>query len=172
MTGRAALAATLLALGSGCGYHLVSKGSSLPPHVKVIAVLPFTNSTSRPELGERVTEDVVSQLVDRGKWKVTSETRGADAVLSGSVTSWTSRPVELSESTSQARRVAVTLRASVSFEDRVEKRILWSQDSYSFTSEYEVIGDPEAYFDTELGAVEELAEDFSRALVSALLQGF
>jgi hypothetical protein len=101
-----------------------------------------------------------------------AEPRGVDALLTASVLSWTSRPVQLTEEDSDAQRVNVTLRASVVFEDLVEHRVLWEQQSYTFTAEYDVIGDPEEYFDTELGAVEEVAEDFARAVVSAILQGF
>lgn len=165
--------AGLVALASfGCGYHLTSKGSNLPAHVKSIGVPPFRNQTSRPELGQRITENVIAELVARGRYDVSSETRGVDAVLTGTVLSWTARPVQLAEGEGDAERVSVTLEASVLFDDRVLQRVTWKQDKYRFTSEYEVIGDPEEYFDTELEAVEEVAEDFARAVVSAVLQGF
>jgi hypothetical protein len=164
--------AVLGALGTSCGYHVVGKGSSLPSHVKTIGVALFDNDTTRPELGQRITENVIEELVGRGKYQVSSETRGVDAVLTGRVLSWTSRAIQLAESDSTAQKVSVTLRASVSFEDRVKRRVTWQADGYTFTSEYEVFGDPDDYFDTELGAVEEVAKDFARAVVSAVLQGF
>lgn len=170
--GLLALLGALVATAPGCGYHLTSKGSNLPPHVKVIAVPEFANNTTRPELGQRVTENVLEELVGRGSYRVSPDVRGADAVLSGTVTSWTSKPVQLTEEGSEAQRVSVTLKASVRFEDRVQRRVTWQQDAYTFTAEYEVIGDPDEYFDTELAAVEEIAEDFARAVVSAILQGF
>lgn len=166
------LAALLAAAALGCGYNLTSKGSNLPAHVKTIGVPPFRNQTTRPELGERITENVIAALVARGKYKVTTDTRGADAVLSGTVLSWTSKPVSLSEESDEPERVTVTLEASVTFDDRVLRRVTWQESSYRFTSDYDVIGDPETYFDTELGAIEEVADDFARAVVSAILQGF
>ena len=166
------LAATLAALSLSCGYNLTSKGSNLPAHVKTIGVPPFRNQTTRPELGERITENIIAALVARGKYKVTTDTRGVDAVLSGTVLNWTSKPVSLSEESDEPEQVTVTLEASVTFDDRVLRRVTWQESSYRFTSDYAVIGDPETYFDTELGAVEEVAEDFARAVVSAILQGF
>jgi hypothetical protein len=164
----------LVAAGAplGCGYALTSKGSNLPAHVKTIGVPPFNNQTTRPELGERITENIIAALVARGRYKVTSETRGVDAVLSGTVLSWTSKSVVLSEESDEPEQVTVTLEASVVFDDRVLQRVTWREDRYRFSSDYDVIGDPDAYFDTELGAVEEVAEDFARAVVSAILQGF
>ena len=166
------LAAALAAFSLSCGYHLTSKGSNLPAHVKTIGVPPFRNQTTRPELGERITENVIAELVARGKYKVTTDTRGVDAVLSGSVVKWTSKPIALSEERDEPEMVTVTLEASVTFDDRVLKRVTWKEESYRFTSDYDVIGDAEEYFDTELGAIEEVAEDFARAVVSAILQGF
>lgn len=172
---RTALGATVIAAAlsaAGCGYNLTSKGSNLPAHVKSIGVPEFRNSTARPELAQRITENIRNELVARGKYDVSSETRGVNAILRGSVLSWTTRPVELSDEHGDAERVAVTLEASVAFEDRVLDRVTWRQEAYRFTSEYDVHGDPDEYFDTELGAVEEVAEDFARAVVSAILQGF
>lgn len=162
----------LLPLLLGCGYHLSGKGSNLPPSIKTIGVPAFTNSTSRPELGQRVTEKITQELVRRGKYRVTQDTAGVDAVLSGVVESWNSRPVQLGTERSEATRVAVTLRASVRFEERATGRLIYSNDSYAFTKEYDVVGDAESYFDTELGAVDEVATDFARAVISAILSGF
>lgn len=176
MSARRAVAALLAAACAlalpACGYHLAGRGSNLPAHVKVIAVPQFNNQTSRPELGQRITEAIVEELVSRARFKVQAEEKGADAAFTGTVLAWNNRPVSLTQETSDAQRVSVTLRAAVQFEDRVEKRVTWRQESYTFTQEYDVVGDPDQYFDTELGAVEEVADDFARAVVSAVLQGF
>jgi outer membrane lipopolysaccharide assembly protein LptE/RlpB len=172
---RGALAAAIALLGTGgllgCGYHLSGKGSNLPAHIKTIGVPPFENTTTRPELGQRVTEAVIEQLVGRGKYKIVPESTGVDAVLKGSILSFSARPLALTTD-AQASRATVTLQASVRFEDLVENRVLWQQENYSFSADYQVVGDPTQYFDTQLTAVEEVAADFARAVVSAVLQGF
>lgn len=173
-TSRAGLALVTLALvaSCACGYRLTTKGNNLPDHVKIIAVPELSNNTNRPELGQRLTENLVRELVSRGRYSVVSERRGADAVLSGTVLSWDTRPLQLSEEDSDAERVTVTLTASITFDDRVQRRVTWQQDGYKYTGEYDVIGDADDYFDTDLDAVEEVAADFARALVSSILQGF
>ena len=168
----AGLALGLCLTALGCGYHIAGKGSNLPGHIETIGVPEFANLTTRPELGQRVTAEIIDQLVSRGKYKVVAETRGVDAILSGTVTSWNTKPVQLSDDTDDPEFVTVTLEASVRFDDRKLRRVTWEEEKYQFTSEYRVIGDPDEYFDTELSAVEEVAEDFARAVVSAVLQGF
>jgi hypothetical protein len=167
-----ALALAALVTQPSCGYHLNTKGSNLPPQIKSIGVPQLANQTTRPELGQRLTEKVRDQFVSRGKYKVTSDSSGVDAVLTGTVLSWSSRPVSLGTDRSEAQRVSVTLRASVKFEDLLEHRVRWQSDDYTFTAEYDVVGDPDQYFDTELNAVDKVAEDFARAVTSAILQGF
>jgi hypothetical protein len=166
------LSVGLLSATTACGYHLTGKGSNLPEHVKIIGVPAFENRTTRPELGQRITEKITQELVKRGKYKIVATDSGADAVMTGSVDGWTARPVQLGTERSEASRVAVTLRASVRFVDKVSGEPIYENDAYAFTREYDVIGDPDAYFDTELGAVDEVAQDFARAVVSACLQGF
>lgn len=170
----AAVALALVAVASllGCGYHLTGRGGSLPSHVKTIGVPAFTNATTRPELGQRVTEKVIQQLAARGKYRVTTSSDGVDAVLTGSVKSWTSRPIAFTSSSSETTRAAVTLRASVRFEDLVAGTVPFQDEDYLFTKEYDVVGDPDQYFDTELAAVDDVADDFARAVVSAITQGF
>jgi len=59
MTGRAVRLLTwaaALALGSaGCGYKLAGSNTFLPPSIRIIALSPFDNRTSRPEIEQRVT---------------------------------------------------------------------------------------------------------------------
>ena len=59
-------AAVLIATSLGCGYHLTSKGSNLPSHIKTIGVPEFQNATTRPELGGRITENLREALIARG----------------------------------------------------------------------------------------------------------
>ena len=167
-----ALALASCALATACGYHLSGKGGNLPAHIKKIAVPELENTTTRPELGQRATEQVVKELASRGKYQLSADETGADAVLEGTILSWNQRSLLLTREQSDAQRVSVTLKASVVFTDRTQGRVLWKQDSYTFTQEYDVIGDPEEYFDTELDAVDRVAKDFARAVVSAILQGF
>ena len=108
----------------------------------------------------------------RGKYRVTTSSEGVDAVLTGSVKSWTSRPIAFTSSSSETTRAAVTLRASVRFQDLVAGTVPFQDEDYLFTKEYDVVGDPDQYFDTELAAVDDVAEDFARAVVSAILEAF
>jgi hypothetical protein len=174
---RCCLAFGLALVTLGCGYSLAGRGDFLPAHIKVIAIPSFQNVTDRPELGEIFTEKVVEEFASRGKYVILAEELGADAVLSGKVTVFQLVPAvlqsgEQEETANQAARYTVNIRAEVIFTDMIEDKEIWSDASFSFREEYEIGEDPEQFFDQEGMALERLAEEFAKTLVSRILEAF
>ena len=85
----------LVTLATGCGYRLAGTGGSvLPEHIKIIAVLPFENGTTRPEIEQRATEAVVDTMTRRGNYQVETAADRADALLDGWVTRYSDAPLD------------------------------------------------------------------------------
>src|SRR5690606_22859258 len=82
-----ALVLLALVVSSACGYSLAGRGAFLPPHIKVIGVPLFTNNTSVFDAERRITERVRSELSGRGRYRVETAAEGADAVLTGEISS-------------------------------------------------------------------------------------
>ena len=56
-----------------------------------------------------------------------------------------------------------------------ENKVLWSNPALQFREEYEVSGtvsDPNAFFGQDVNALDRLAGEFARTLVSAILEAF
>src|SRR4051812_15915617 len=71
----------------GC-YKPVTK-SGLPAHVKTVAVPAFQNQALRYRVESRFTDAVMREILRRGKGlRVQSETKGADAVVDGTIKSF------------------------------------------------------------------------------------
>jgi hypothetical protein len=159
-----------------CGYSLAGRGDFLPNYIKVIGIPTFQNVTDRPQLGELFTDKVVEEFASRGKYVVLPEDVGVDAVLTGKVTAFDLVPAVLKggeeQTANQAARYTVVIRAEVVFRDLVEDREIWSDASFAFREEYEVGEDAEQYFDQEGMALERLAEEFAKTLVSRILEAF
>jgi hypothetical protein len=155
---------------------LAGRGDFLPAYIKIVGIPAFENVTDRPELGEIFTEKVVEEFASRGKYVVQPEESGADAVLTGRVTSFQLLPAVLEggedATANQAARYTVVIRAEVVFHDEIEDREIWADSSFSFREEYEVGEDPEEYFDQEGMALERMAEEFAKTLVSRILEAF
>lgn len=177
---RAIFAAVLLTgsvLLAACGYSLAGRGDFLPAHIKSVGIVTFENLTDRHDIEQVFTQAVVAEFASRGKYVVRPESEGSDAVLTGKVTAFQVVPAvlvagETQETADQAARYTVVVRASVVFTDMVENKEIWSDASFAFRDAYEVGEDSEQYFNQEDMALDRLAEEFAKTLVSRILEAF
>ena len=170
--------AALLALLplNGCGYSLAGRGSFLPAYIRNIGVPPFTNNTTVFDVDRRVTEQVRRELTGRGKYKVFPTEAGNDAVLTGEISSISVAPVSFNQQ-QQASRYALIMSARVEFKDLKTGKVLWSNPALQFREEFEPstgtsISDATAFFGQDTNALDRMATEFARSVVSALLEAF
>lgn len=165
-----------LAAHGGCGYSLAGRGSFLPAYIKTIGVPQFNNLTSIPDVDRRVTEKVRSELIGRGKWTIRPDTVGVDAILSADVTAITIAPSAFNQQ-QQATRYAAALVARVEFKDVRANKVLWSNPAMAYREEFDVAVtsaavDPTTFFGQDLNALDRMATEFARSVVSAILEAF
>lgn len=166
-------AATLL---SACGYSLAGRGSFLPTYIRVIGVPQFVNTTTVPDVDRRVSDRVRAELLGRGKYKVLPTDTSVDAVLTGEISSIIITPVTFNQQ-NQGSRYVLVLTAKVEFKDLKTGKVLWSNPAVQLRDEFEPttganVADPAAYFGQNTDALERLAIEFARTVVSALLEAF
>ena len=156
-----------------CGYRLLGTGgaAALPESVQSIAVLPFDNRTNRPEIEQRVTEEVTRVLNSRGKYRVVPNPDKADAVLEGAVTSYRTIPVQFT-STGRANRVESVITVQAVLRDSAEDQILWSQSGLIFKTQFDVPDDTTDFFDRETVALDDIARGAADVLITSIFEGF
>ena len=177
MRKRMAAIALVLAVAAqaGCGYSLAGRGSFLPAYIKRIGIPQFTNNTAVFDLDRQVTERVRSEFIGRGKYTIVPDSTGVDGLLTGVISSVTLTPVAFNAA-QQATRYALTLTASVEFKDMQANKILWANPSMQYREEFPL--DPTSAVDTnaflgqDINARQRMANEFARALVSAILEAF
>ncbi|MGH9321773.1 MAG: LPS assembly lipoprotein LptE [Vicinamibacteria bacterium] len=178
MTVRSAIVLTSALVLGGCGYSLAGKGNFLPEHIAIIAIPTFANRTDRVAIEETFTRKVVEEFTARGKYRIQADSAGADAVLEGTVVSFIATPTVLEGGSvddaqaSQASTYTVVVRAQVQFRDLVEEEVIWSNNNFQFRDDYEIGENPEEFFDQESLTLQRLAEEFSKSLVSSILEAF
>ncbi len=163
-------------LSGACGYSLAGRGSFLPDYIETIGVPSFANNTSFFEVEQLLTRQVRSELIGRGSYRVVPESTSVDAVLEGTISSIQFVPVSFT-SQQQASRYVFTLSASISFRDLRTDEVLWENPSLVFTEEYEVATgggalDVSAFFGQQSNALERIAGDFAKTVISAILEAF
>jgi hypothetical protein len=166
----------LVAASSACGYSLAGRGSFLPESIRTIGVPLFVNQTQVFDVERRLTERVRSEFIGRGKYRVIPETAGADAVLTGTIGSITLSPSSFNDN-QQATRYVIVVTTSLEFKDVKADKVLWSNPSWQFREEYQLTTatealDPTAFFGQEANALDRIANDFARSVVSAILEAF
>jgi len=165
-----ALLAACAALPS-CGYRLSGRNRFLPPDIHTIAIPVFGNETRRASIEQRITEQLLAEFIKRGDFRTQPQREGADAVLEGAVTGYSSTPTVLN-SQGGATRVEVVIQARVRLTDLRTGKLLWSQDHFIFRSQYDVNQTAERSFDREIVAIDRIARDFAVTIVTSLLEGF
>lgn len=171
--------AAVIASGLGlpaCGYSLAGRGSFLPASIKIIGVPMFVNNTPIFEVEKRITERVRSEFIGRGKYKVESTANAVDAVLLGEISTITVTPAAFTEER-QASRYVITVTSKIEFRDVKADKVLWTNPYLQFREDYELsntenVTDPAAFLGQDVNALDRLATELARSIVSAILEAF
>jgi hypothetical protein len=172
-----ALIVVAAAAVSNCGYALAGRGSFLPTDIKIVAIPLLENGTSIPRIDQRFTDKIRNEFIGRSKYEIVVTTAGSDAVLSGAITGFTNTPVGFTEQ-QLASRYAFTVTMRVRFTDSRNNQVLWSNDALTFRGEYDLKtrGNTQVegtvLLEEEGPAMDRLATDLARHVVSAILEAF
>jgi hypothetical protein len=163
----------------GCGYSLAGRGNFLPDYIKVIGVPPFANRTPLFNLETQMTEKVRAEFIGRGKFRIVPEPENVDALLTGEISNVNIAPVSFTPG-QLASRYVITMTARVELRDVRENKVLWENPGLLFRQDYEATAgqnaqgniDPGAFFAQDQSALDRITTEFSRAIVSAILEAF
>jgi hypothetical protein len=168
---RLAARCSLLAI-VGCGYALVGHSNFLDPKLRSIQVPAFVNRTTRVELEQRVTQAVADEFVSHGRLKLVRTSSEADAILKGSIDSFGIFPIAFNTE-GRATQYQISITANIELLDhRNEDKVLWKNDQYRFTENYQVTLLSNDASEQESRAIQDIAVRFAESLVSNLLEGF
>ena len=162
-----------LIFAGACGYTLVGTGSGvLTDDIQVIAVPPLAGQMPRVEVQQRLTQSIIDALVNRTGRTVKNEPEGADAVLKGTVQAFQVVPIGW-DAQNQVNRFQVTITMEINFIRTSDKKVLFQARGWTFRKQFDLETTASSnYIDRELVALDEISEDFGRAVVSAILEGF
>lgn len=147
----------------GCAYSFT--GSSVPPHLKTIAIPLFDDQSGFGEAGLR--EEFTNKLIDRFQRDNNLEIadkKNADSILEGIIVAVSDRPsvVEKGETVSKLR---VTITVKVTYQDMKLRKKVWEK-SISNWGDYELSSGPAERTSAISDAIEKLSEDILLETVS------
>lgn len=172
----AALALASCFASTGCGYSLAGRGSFLPAYIQTIGVPEFTNTTPYYQVDQIFSEHVRTEFINRGKYKVLPQRTGVDAVLIGQIVGIQIAPASFTEE-QHASRYTISVVARIEFRDLKTNKVLWDNPQWVFREDYEAASgadalDPNAFFAQDVNALDRIASEFAKSVVSAILEAF
>jgi outer membrane lipopolysaccharide assembly protein LptE/RlpB len=168
-----ALALVLAPVLAGCGYHKVGGASHMPAAVHTLAVPTFANHTQSYHTETAFTQAVIREFENRASYKIVSSDNpdAADAMLHGTITSYTVVPLTYNSQTGQSSSFLITINARVSITDR-ENRVLFANKGVIFRQQYQTTENLVSFIQEDPAAVQRLARDFAQNLVGDILESF
>ncbi len=118
-------------------------GGGLPSHVRTVAVIPFENLTSAPELQQEITQALRAELKDRLGLREAAESR-ANAVVRGTIQRYeTDIPIGFSATNKNQTSARRQLQIAVDIEmiDQASGKALWSRKGLIVEGQYEERGE-------------------------------
>ena len=167
----------LAVASSGCGYALAGQGSFLPAYIRTVGIPELVNTTTFFQVEQVLTEKIRSEFIGRGNYVVVPDTNGVDAIVSGQVTGLSVQPTGFNDR-QLASRYIFTISMKVAFTDTRTSMVLWSNDSLSFSSEYELTTrsttalEGSGFLDQERSSFDRIATDIARTVVTAIVEAF
>lgn len=164
--------ALFLFIFPSCGYHTAGRGDRLPPDVKTIAVPIFSNTTPKFRIEQKVSAAITREFIERTKYRITPDPAEADAVLKGEIKDVRAGVVAFDLSTGRATTLQVQVIAKIDLVDRRTQKLLFTNSNYTFREQYQINQNPSALFEEQDPALDRLARDLARTLVTDILENF
>ncbi len=166
------LSALCILLFPACGYHVAGTATRIPPDVKTIAVPAFKNLSSTFRIEQQVTAAVTRELLERTHYRILPNPPDADAVLKGTIKDVRSRAISFDINTGRATSLQIRVLADIQLQDLHTHKILFANRNYVFRQEYQVSEVTSQLFEEDKSALDRLARDLARTLVTDILENF
>jgi len=160
---------------TACGYALAGRATTMPAHIRRIGVPLLVNQSTTPDLDQILTNAIRQELQSKGRYTVVTDTTGVDAVLSGTIMPIQTNLTGLTEAR-QASKYIVTVSANMEFREQPANTVYWSNAAFRMSEEYDVptgtgATDQTLIFQADRQALERLARNFARNLISSIFEG-
>jgi len=150
---------SIIIIITGCGIYSFT-GSSLPGHIKTVAVPLFDNTTAQYGVSQPLTDGIIDALTQDNTLKIASP-KNSDSLLKGSITNVREQAGQYDRN-EQASDFKVYVTVTVIFEDRVKKENLW-EETWTEWGEYESNMDD---------GIKEAAQKLSEKILNRMVSGW
>jgi outer membrane lipopolysaccharide assembly protein LptE/RlpB len=162
----------LLLIISGCGYHFVGGEDNIDPRIQRVFVDSFVNRTSEAGIENLFRSAFIDQVLRGGRFQLAASRDEADAIIRGNIHRLSTSHLSYRR-TDLAAEQRITVIMEITFEERVSKKVLWHNRSFSQEGDYTVAsGNASATEAGRKSALIKLSNDTAERVYSLILSGF
>jgi len=162
----------LLVLLAGCGYRFSPGGEHIDKDIRTVYVDNFANRTSEANVENVFRNSFIDQFRKSSRFKIAESKETADAVVRGNINALSSSHLSYS-AVDVAKEDRATAVMELIFEERVSKKIIWSNMAFSWYADYAVSSANPATTDANKRvALDKLATDFADRAYRLMMSGF
>jgi outer membrane lipopolysaccharide assembly protein LptE/RlpB len=155
---------------AGCGYQLRGRETNLPPDIHSVAIPIFGNRTDQTGIETEVTRALVEKFISTKRLSV-SPRDSADALLTGTVRSFSTNPVAVISSTQSTTEYRATLLLEYSFQGRKDGKVLFREEISEWRN-YPVVSDLNATEQNKRDAIRSISVLLAERIHEQILGGF
>jgi Lipopolysaccharide-assembly len=157
---------------ASCGYRFAGTNNELPKTIHTVSIPAFQNLTTRYKLTDQLPEAISREFISRTRYHVVSDPNAADAVLRGSVISYSYYPTVFDPATFRAAFAELHVTLSVTLTERATGKVLFNRSNFDVRETYQISPDAQQYFEESEPALRRAGQQVARSIVSAVLQNF
>jgi len=155
----------------GCGYSFSGTIKSAYPAIQTVYVESFANRTSEANADNLFRSAFISEIVQRGHFKLVSSRGEAGAVFRGTILNLQAAPLAYKTGTSFSAEDRLTVTLELFFEETASGKTLWSNSAYTGTVDYPV-GAVGAAETSRRNALTKLAADSAEKVYRLMMSDF
>lgn len=160
-----------------CGYTLVGRGASLPPHIQAISIPTFFNKSGEPNIEFEITNRIRDGFIEDGRLKLVGE-GSSNLILNGDIIKYSLKPIAF-DSSDNVTEYWVEIGVLIRVEDRrrpeqsegVKGSVILQQEHYT-KWDYKVSQSLTEADANRIEAIRQAGRKLAQEIVSIVVEGF
>jgi hypothetical protein len=168
---RVAIVLSCILIAAACGYSFKPGGEYIEKGIQTVFVGVFANKTSEANIENTFRAAFIDQFIRGKRFRIVDSADRADAVFKGSIDNLTTGTLSY-RTTNLAAEERYTVTLTLSFEERLSNKVIWSYPNLSSVQDYKVSSSTTETQTVRNTALTKLANDTAERAYRLMMSGF
>ncbi len=160
-----------LLMAAACGYSFKAGGEYIDKGIQTVFVDVFVNKTSEANVENTFRAAFIDQFIQGKRFRIVESPDRADAIFRGSIDNLTTGTLSY-RTTNLAAEERYTVTLTLSFDERLGNKVIWSYPNLSSVQDYTVSNSTAETQSSRNAALTKLAGDTAERAYRLMMSGF